>query len=169
MSPRGRLVRSLLVGALGGLVVIGCSGGGGGGAVAKRSSRVPGFGEVAFQVGDGAHRCALLADTPDQQTMGLTGRTDLAGYDGMLFRFPDDTSASFWMKDTPMPLSIAWFDAGGAFVAATDMDPCLERASCPVYAPPRSYRYALEVPKGALGRLGIGPGARFKVSGACRS
>ncbi|HEX3622993.1 MAG TPA: DUF192 domain-containing protein [Acidimicrobiales bacterium] len=130
------------------------------------------FGEIAFTISGGAAqaaaiRCALLADTEAQQELGLMNRTDIGGYDGMLFRFQSDTTVSFYMKDTPLPLSIAFFDGSGQFVSTTDMPPCVDRPSCPLYNAARPYRYALEVPEGALPRLGIGPGTRLVTAGAC--
>lgn len=130
------------------------------------------FPEVAFHVEGGsanaaAIRCALLADTIARQELGLMNRTDLGGYDGMIFQFPSDTSVSFYMKDTPLPLSIAFFDANGQFVSTTDMPPCIDQSSCPLYNAGRSYRYAIEVPQGALPRLGVAPGARLVTGGPC--
>ena len=106
--------------------------------------------------------CLLLADTPELRERGLMTVTDpaLGGYDGMLFRFDGDTSVGFYMKDTLIPLSIAWFHADGRFVSATDMPPC-ETSECPTFAPGREYRYALEVPEGNLPGLSIGPGTRL--------
>jgi uncharacterized membrane protein (UPF0127 family) len=135
---------------------------------------VSGFGEISYRVdvtgvpfGSGgsvsAVRCALLAATSEQHSQGLMGRTDLAGYDGMLFRFDDDTQTSFYMKDTLIPLSIAWFDAEGRFMSTTDMPPCGDEPVCPTYGPDEPYRYALEVPQGGLEPLGIGPGARLLI------
>jgi uncharacterized membrane protein (UPF0127 family) len=130
------------------------------------------FGEIGFRIEGGAAnaaavRCALLAETAAQQARGLMERTDIGGYDGMLFRFSADSNSSFFMKDTPLPLSIAFFDAGGQFVSTADMAPCIHQASCPTYAAARPYRFALEVPQGALPRLGIGPGTRLVTTGAC--
>ncbi len=112
-------------------------------------------------------RCALLAETGAQQSLGLMNRTDIGGYDGMLFTFASDTTGSFYMKDTPLPLSIAFFDASGLFVSTTDMAPCIHQSSCPTYAAARPYRWALEVPEGALPRLAIGPGTRLVAGGPC--
>jgi len=137
-------------------------------------ARVPGFGEVVFRVdgtgvlfGSGgsvsAERCALLAATASQQSQGLMGRTDLAGYDGMLFRFDSDTQGQFYMKNTLIPLSIAFFDADGRFVSTNDMPPCGDQPVCPTYGPDKPYRYALEVEEGALPSLAIGPGTRLVV------
>lgn len=130
------------------------------------------FGEIGFRVEGAAAqaaaaRCALLAETAAQQARGLMNRTDLGGYDGMIFRFAADTTGAFYMKDTPLPLSIAFFDGSGQFVSTADMIPCLNQTSCPTYSAARPYRYALEVPQGNLGRLGIGPGTRLVTTGPC--
>lgn len=130
------------------------------------------FGEIGFRIEGrtaeaAAARCALLAETATQQARGLMERADLGGYDGMLFRFPADTTTGFHMTNTPLPLSIAFFDAAGGFVSATDMAPCIDQPSCPTYGPDRPYRYALEVPQGDLPRLGIGPETRLVTAVAC--
>lgn len=131
-----------------------------------------GFSEIGFVIRNGSlateQLCALLADDSQSRAQGLMNQTDMRGYDAMLFRFDTDTDASFFMKDTPMPLSIAWFDADSRFVASTDMEPCLGQSSCPLYRPPRPYRIALEVPRGRLEDLGIGPGAVIDGGGLCR-
>lgn len=130
------------------------------------------FGEIGFRIEGGtagatAARCALLAETAAQQSRGLMNRTDMGGYDGMLFRFAADTNTGFWMKDTPLPLSIAFFDSTGQFVSTSDMQPCIHQPSCPTYPAARPYRFALEVPQGALPRLGIGPGTRLVTTPTC--
>ncbi|MBV8161467.1 MAG: DUF192 domain-containing protein [Acidimicrobiia bacterium] len=128
---------------------------------------LPGYGEIAFRVASGSKQCAILAETQQQQARGLQQRTDLGGYAGMLFVFPSDTTVTFWMRNTPLPLSIAWFDSTGRFVSQSDMVPCADRPDCPVYAAARAYRYALEVPRGGLTGLGVGPGAQIVVGGGC--
>jgi len=130
------------------------------------------FTEIGFRIEGGsaaatAARCALLAETAAQQGLGLMNRADLAGYDGMLFKFASDTNASFYMKDTPLPLSIAFFDGSGQFVSTADMAPCIHQATCPTFSAARPYRWALEVPQGALPRLAIGPGTRLTAGGPC--
>ena len=114
-----------------------------------------------------ARRCALLAETADQRERGLMAARSLDGYDAMIFRFEADTSGGFWMKDTPLPLSIAWFTSAGELVGQADMDPCLGTPSCPTYRPPGPYRLALEVPRGGLAALGVGPGTRLVVGPSC--
>ena len=96
--------------------------------------------------------------------------TSLGGADGMLFRFGAEQDSSFWMKDTLLPLSIAFFTGDGAFVSATDMEPCrARRVTCPVYPADASYADALEVPQGGLQGLGIGSGSRLAATAtSCR-
>jgi uncharacterized membrane protein (UPF0127 family) len=128
---------------------------------------VPGFGEVAIRIASGAELCALLAQTPGQRAKGLMTRTDLAGHVGMLFTFPSPTTETFYMRNTPMPLSIAFFDNSRRFVSAIDMAPCPDIDNCPTYAAAKPYRYALEVPRGGLPGIGAGPGSVLTVGGAC--
>jgi uncharacterized membrane protein (UPF0127 family) len=140
-------------------------------AVAAGARGIPGFDSVAFTVtGNSGTRtfCGALASTPSQRAQGLMARRDLGGYDAMVFRFDADTDTTFYMRNTPLPLSIAWFDAGGRFVSGTDMTPCPDRPGCPDYAAVRPYRVAVEVPKGGLGALGIGPGSSISLAGGCR-
>ena len=145
------------------------------GPVSTNNNRTP-FGdydEIGFRIEGGsasatAARCALLAETATQQGRGLMERRDLGGYDGMLFKFAADHTGEFYMLNTPLPLSIAFFDASGAFVSATDMAPCIDMPTCPTYGAARPYRWALEVPRGDLPRLGVGPGTRLVAGGPCR-
>ena len=130
---------------------------------------IEGFGQIGYRVDRmaSAQRCALLAQTEQQRARGLMNVTDLRGYDGMLFVFSEDTRGSFYMLNTPLPLSIAWFDSSGRFVSSTDMEPCLAGPDCPLYSAAGPYRYALEVPKGGLDALGIGRGSTIEIGGAC--
>lgn len=135
--------------------------------------RVPldGYGEVAIAITnpDGSIKgwCVLLAETQEQRGKGLMNVTDFGGYPGMLFVWNDDTSSSFYMRNTPTPLSIAWVDAEGELVSTADMDPCGDDPNCPLYGADRPYRFALEVPQGDLGEVGLVEGATMRVGGSC--
>lgn len=109
--------------------------------------------------------CLWAALTPLQRAQGLMGVTDLSGADGMLFRWEAPTTSQFWMRDTPTPLSIAWFAADGAFVSSADMTPCLEGPdeACARYSAAGPYSDAIEVAEGALPELSIGPGSHLTV------
>jgi uncharacterized membrane protein (UPF0127 family) len=131
-----------------------------------------GFEEVTVTVtlADGSTRewCLLLAATPESRERGLMFVTDptLGGYDGMLFQFDEDGSGGFWMKDTRLPLSIAYVAADGSVVSTADMAPCPDGTErCPGYPPDGPYRYAVEVVQGRLDELGLEGDARLGVGG----
>jgi uncharacterized membrane protein (UPF0127 family) len=98
---------------------------------------------------DGQELLVAIADTPDLRRQGLMNVPDLLDLDGMLFIFGDDSSGGFWMKDTLIPLDIAFFDASGAFVDGFAMEPCTTD-DCPTYRPGGPYRYALEMAAGDM-------------------
>jgi uncharacterized membrane protein (UPF0127 family) len=87
------------------------------------------------------------ADTPDERERGLMDRTSLGASEGMVFLFDDPTDGSFWMKDTLIPLSIAFWNEAGTIVGIRDMDPCTADP-CPTYGSPEPYVGALEVNQG---------------------
>lgn len=102
---------------------------------------------------DGRELVVAVADTPALRSQGLMGLTDLAGLDGMLFVFQETTDGGFWMKDTLIPLDIAFFEDAGGFMDSLTMEPCTGDP-CPVYRPSGSYRYAVEAPIGDLSFVG---------------
>lgn len=117
---------------------------------------------------DGSVRdfCLLLADTEELRQQGLMRVSDpsLGGYPGMLFLFDRDEQGGFWMKNTLLPLSIAYVASDGSIVSSNDMDPCPpDEQRCPVYKADGSYRYAVEVPKGTLADVGLTGGATLTV------
>jgi uncharacterized protein len=92
-----------------------------------------------------------IADEEDEQKRGLMERTALAEDAGMLFVFPGERPLSFWMKDTLIPLSIAYIDGDGGIVDIQDMAP-LDETSHPSAAPAQ---YALEVNQGFFEERGV--------------
>jgi uncharacterized protein len=103
-------------------------------------------------------RLEVAADAATR-AVGLMGRERVPPGSGMVFLYPADTTASFWMKNTLVPLSIAFVAADGRVVSTTEMTPC--RADpCPTYAPGGAYRYAVELPAGAFPAAGVGAGDR---------
>jgi uncharacterized membrane protein (UPF0127 family) len=98
-----------------------------------------------------------VADTTAERRTGLMGRETLSPFDGMAFLWTGPVQGSFWMKDTLIPLSIAFWDQEGRIVSIMDMEPC--RADpCPTYGPGTPYVGALEVTQGELARRGVGVG-----------
>jgi hypothetical protein len=118
---------------------------------------------VVFDTPSGGARVRVeIADTDPLRERGLMGRTSLDDDAGMLFQWTDDTSVAFWMKDTLIPLSIAFLSADGRVLSLLDMEPC--RADpCPVYDPHVSYRMALEAKQGAFTRWGVRVGDRARL------
>jgi uncharacterized membrane protein (UPF0127 family) len=119
---------------------------------------------VALADGGPIERCVLVADTVELRARGLMEVQDLAGYDGMIFAFAEDTDGGFWMGNTHLPLTIAYIDANGVVITVLDMEPCPEAVDCPSYWPDGPYRWALEVPQGGLGAFGLGPGVQLDVA-----
>jgi uncharacterized membrane protein (UPF0127 family) len=98
-----------------------------------------------------------VAQTPEQRSRGLMGRRSLAQDEGMAFIFFEETRGGFWMKNTLIPLSIAFFDKDGEILRIMDMQPC-RQAPCKVYDPGVAYWGALEVNQGAFDRWGVDVG-----------
>ena len=106
-----------------------------------------------------------IAESREQQTLGLMERQALAGDAGMLFVYPavQPESAGFWMFRTRIPLDVAFVDDSGVIRSVRQMEPCASTlaAGCPTYEPGVPYRAALEVNRGYFLRNGIGVGDRI--------
>jgi uncharacterized membrane protein (UPF0127 family) len=100
---------------------------------------------------------AEVARTDGQRQRGLMFRKEVKDGEGMLFVFERDQILSFWMKNTFVPLSIAYISRDGVILEIRDLEPENLR---PVVSS-RSCRYALEVPRGWFNRAGLGPGDRL--------
>jgi uncharacterized protein len=107
---------------------------------------------------------AEIARTEVQREQGLMGRKTLARNAGMVFLFPAAMRTRFWMKDTLIPLSIAFWNKQGRILRILDMAPCLAEP-CKVYDPGVAFTGALEVNRGAFRRWGVRPGARITIRG----
>lgn len=95
-----------------------------------------------------------IADSDEEQRRGLMFREELPAKQGMLFVFDREAPRSFWMRNTSIPLSIAYIDAEGRIVSIHDMEPFSEEP-VPSRGPAQ---YALEVNQGEFARNGVGPG-----------
>lgn len=101
-----------------------------------------------------------LAKTEEEQIYGFMNRKNIPDGTGMLFIFKDDRIASFWMKNTPTPLSIAYIDYSGKIKDIFDMTPfSLASVVSTGYV-----RYALEVPQGWFERVGVKVGDYLDLS-----
>lgn len=96
---------------------------------------------------------AEIADEADEQARGLMNRKRLGEERGMLFVYTEEREMSFWMKDTFIPLSIAYIDSEGRIVDIQDMKPLDDKP--PSYVSAKPAQYALEVNKGFFDERGV--------------
>lgn len=101
---------------------------------------------------------AEVASTEMQRVTGLMHRFSLAPDSGMLFVFDSPQRRSFWMRNTYIPLSIAFIDASGTILNIEDMTPHDER---PTWSTGPAL-YALEMRKGWFAQRGIAAGVRVQ-------
>ena len=97
---------------------------------------------------------AEIAEKPEDRNHGFMGRKTIPDGTGMLFVFEKDQILSFWMKNTPHPLSIAYIDSKGKIRNIFDMTPYSTASIVSTV----SVRYALEVPQGWYKKNGITEG-----------
>jgi uncharacterized protein len=102
-----------------------------------------------------------LATTSSARARGLMGRQQLPDSSGMLFVFARDGQLGFWMKDTPIDLSIAFLDADRRIVNIEQMDRFDDRTTHYSAGPAR---YALEVNRGWFAARGISAGDRVEFT-----
>lgn len=112
-------------------------------------------------VADGGRQVLALtveiADNQGAQEKGLMGVRSLAADQGMAFLFGQQVDVGFWMKDTLIPLDIAFADAGGRVVDVQHMVPCTADP-CTVYQAAAPYSMALEAASGVLSHAGVRTG-----------
>lgn len=97
---------------------------------------------------------AEVAATQPDRTQGLMNRQSMPPNHGMLFVFPVTAGHCFWMKNTLIPLSIAFLDEEGRIINIDEMLPQTENNHCPA----RPARYALEMNAGWFKAKGLKPG-----------
>jgi uncharacterized protein len=122
--------------------------------VSAQSGPQPTLPMVTLQAGMHLIRAEVAAD-PQSQMVGLMFRESLAPNHGMLFVYPQKAGHCFWMRNTLIPLSIAFIDDDGSIVNIEDMAPKTETTHCPK----RPVRFALEMEQGWFARRGLAPGS----------
>ncbi|KXU36871.1 hypothetical protein AXK11_03395 [Cephaloticoccus primus] len=114
-----------------------------------------------FTISVGEHPLRLqLAVTPSEMQRGLMERRELGADEGMLFVYLRPDQVSFWMRNTPLPLDIGFFDAEGVLREVYPLHPFDER---PVTSRSRRLQFALEVNRGWFKAHGLGPGAQLDL------
>ena len=101
-----------------------------------------------------------IAKSPEEQSRGLMERTSLAKDEGMLFLYEREVYHGFWMKNTLIPLSIAFIDKEGRIITILDMEPL----TLDTHMPSGPFLYALEMNKGWFSANGIKAGDVVRFS-----
>ena len=105
-----------------------------------------------------------IASDSQSIRQGLMNRYVLPKDEGMVFLYPMPPSHSgFWMKNTLIPLSVAFWDQMGRIIEVKDMEPCVPGRDCPVYRCSKPYWGAVEVNKGLFRQYGVRPGDRIEL------
>jgi hypothetical protein len=122
-------------------------------------------GQVAIEA-KGHRILAEVADTPDARDRGLMFRTAMPADHGMLFVYPNDARHCMWMRNTDVPLSVAFLDGHRRVINIDEMVPRTDTSHCAT----GPARYVLEMPAGWFARHGVGAGTRldFQVAPAQR-
>ena len=101
---------------------------------------------------------AEVADSMGTRMEGLMHRKSMPQGAGMVFVFEEAATHCMWMKNTLIPLSVAFIDEAGAIINIAEMQPQSEQTHCAA----RAARYALEMNKGWFAQRGIKPGAKLR-------
>ncbi len=101
---------------------------------------------------------AELAATPLQREIGLMNRPSMEASDGMLFVFEQPGQQCFWMKNTLIPLSVAFLADDGSVVNIDEMQPLTLDGHCSA----KPVRFVLEMNKGWFAKRGIKPGSKLR-------
>jgi len=146
----------LLVGALAVLLPgAGCTGrpspGEGGGETPPAGAPAPPATPAYTVTIGGVGLLVEVAVTAEARERGLSGRPEVPRGTGMLFVFPAEAIETFWMKDTLVPLTVAFLDRKGRITQMEDMTPLSEEA----HTSREPTRYVLEVPPGWFAEMGI--------------
>jgi len=113
----------------------------------------------AIRLSAGMHNIsAEVAQTPEQREIGLMHRKSMPATDGMLFVFEQPAVQCFWMRNTLLPLSIAFLADDGTVVNLDDMKPMTETSHCSQ----KPVRYVLEMNQGWFGKKGVKAGSKLQ-------
>jgi uncharacterized protein len=108
----------------------------------------------------GTHKVrAEIAATPSDRQQGLMFRASMPAQHGMLFVFDETAGHCFWMRNTPLPLTIGFIDEAGVLINTADMAPFNDASHCPT----KPAKYALEMNQGWFVKHHVKAGA--KVTG----
>ncbi len=103
-----------------------------------------------------------IADEPPERERGLMGRERLDPDAGMVFLHEEPKTSGFWMKNTLIPLSVAFWDARNRIIGIVDMEPC-KAEPCPIYDAPGPWVGAVEVNQGFFSEKGVSVSDRVRL------
>lgn len=107
---------------------------------------------------------AEIADEENERMTGLMFRTKMPENEGMLFIFENERVLAFWMKNTRIPLTIAYADRLGKIVDIQDMEPASEMDMNPrTYPSAQPAQFALEMNKGWFKKNGVNIGDKIQL------
>lgn len=101
---------------------------------------------------------AQLANTPQQRSIGLMWRQEMAPNEGMIFVFETAQRQCFWMQNTFIPLTAAFLDEDGTIVNLADMQPLSTESHCS----DKPVRFVLEMHRGWFAQRGITAGQKLR-------
>ncbi|HYF41839.1 MAG TPA: DUF192 domain-containing protein [Ramlibacter sp.] len=101
---------------------------------------------------------ALVARSDDERERGLMHRTSMPHDEGMLFVYDEPSELCFWMKNTPLALSVAFLAEDGTIINLDDMAPQTRDSHCAA----QPVRFVLEMNQGWFAEHGVGPGDRIQ-------
>jgi uncharacterized membrane protein (UPF0127 family) len=101
---------------------------------------------------------AQVATTPEQRETGLMFRREMPQHEGMLFVFEYPSQQCFWMKNTVLPLSVAFVSDDGTIANIDEMKPQTLDAHCST----KPVRFVLEMNRGWFSKKGIQAGAKLE-------
>jgi uncharacterized protein len=127
-------------------------------ALPMRAQEAPQMNLPVVQLQAGMHNIrAQVAATVQQRATGLMHRREMAQHEGMLFVFEQATVQCFWMKNTLLPLSIAFLADDGTVVNIDEMKPQALDSHCS----DKPVRYVLEMNQGWFAKRGVKPGTKL--------
>ncbi|MBN1883662.1 MAG: DUF192 domain-containing protein [Deltaproteobacteria bacterium] len=129
------------------------------GIVASFPSSCFGLETVRLRVGD-VEITAEVADNSSERSVGLMFRKEMADDHGMLFVYDLPRQLGFWMKNTYIPLSIAFIDASGTIVSIQDMQPLDDTT---IHRSPKPVVWALEMNQGWFAENGVDVGDTVRL------
>ena len=128
----------------------------------ETSRKPPSFLSIRTETGQPATLHVYVADDDVERAQGLMGVEHLPADQGMAFVWDEPRDGSFSMKDTLIPLSIAFWDTDGRVIAVLDMQPCTIE-DCPTYGPGEPYIGAVEANLGWFDEHGVAVGDHVEL------